>query len=249
MESGAVDNMLCGNVSAGGLDVDAVVGAGHALDLSVAHQVSAALAHLGGVRLRHLLEVDDSGVGRPDGLNSGGVRLKLSQSLRPDQFQTESAVGSASTIQFLQTRNLGVVDSDNQLAAHFVLDAPLVAKLAKDAIAFGAEIGLLRAGGVVDARVDDSAVVTGLVLGDLGLLLDNHNLLVGVLLSETHGRSQTDDASADDADVIVTRVHVSLFFRQSVVAVIKNDQAVLRRILPLVDKKIIIQADLDSMIR
>ncbi len=85
----------------------------------------------------------------------------------------------------------------------------------------------------------------------MGLIL---NLLVGVLLSETHGRSQTDDASADDADVIVTRVHVSLFFRQSivgwsVVAVIKNDQAVLRRILPLVDKEVIIQADLDSKVR
>jgi hypothetical protein len=102
--------------------------------------------------------------------------------------------------------------------------------------------------------VDDSAVVTGLVLGNLGFLLDNHNLLVGVLLSETHGRSQTDDASADDADVIVTRVHVSLFFRQSVVgwsvvAVIKNDQAILGWILPLVNKAVIIQADLDSTIR
>ena len=98
-----------------------------------------------------------------------------------------------------------LVGGDDHLAAHLVVDAALVAVLAELEVAGVAEAGLLGAGSVVDARVDDAAVVTGLVLGDLALFLQDDEPAVGVFARERHRRGEADDASADDGDVVLDR--------------------------------------------
>ena len=74
--------------------------------------------------------------------------------------------------------------------------------------AFDAELRLERAGLVVDAGVDDAAVVAGLVGGELGLLLaDDERTATGALQQRPRGR-QADDAAADDRDVVCHRTRI-----------------------------------------
>ena len=62
-------------------------------------------------------------------------------------------------------------------------------------------------GGVVDSSVYDAGVVSRLVLGDDGLLLDDDYFLVGMFLGNPHRGSQSDYAAANDGDVVVSGVH------------------------------------------
>ena len=76
-------------------------------------------------------------------LDSGDVRLVLSELFRPDDRQPLCAVGGTPSIQLLKDWHFGLVDRDYQLAAHLVLDAALVAELPQQSAAGGAEVGLL----------------------------------------------------------------------------------------------------------
>ena len=132
------------------------------------------------------------------------MRLVFVEFLGADEFEALSAVGRSAAVEFLESGDFGLVDGDDDLAAHLVLDAALVAELPQKPAAGGAEVGLLRTGSVVDARVYDAGVVACLVLGDDGLLLDDDDLLVGMLLGDPHRGGESDDAAADDGDVVVS---------------------------------------------
>ena len=131
LQSGTVDDVPRGNLSARGLHVHLPVAPRNAVNSSVEEQVAAVLAELGGIRLRHLLEVDYARVGREDRLNPGRIRLKFGKPLFADHLQAFCAIGGASLVQVLQARHFVVVDSDDDLAAHLVLDVALVAELAQ----------------------------------------------------------------------------------------------------------------------
>ena len=77
----------------------------------------------------------------------------------------------------------------------------LGAVLAGRRSALAAEAGLEAAGRVVDAGVDDAAVVPGLVPGDLGLLLDDEDVRARSPAQDLVCRRETDDPAADDDDV------------------------------------------------
>ena len=98
------------------------------MDLGVQNQVAAVLAHLDGVGFGHLGEVYDARVGRPYRLDPGDVRLVLPEFLRADEFEALRAVGAPAPVEFLESGDLGLVDGDDNLAAHFVFDAMLVAE-------------------------------------------------------------------------------------------------------------------------
>ena len=60
-------------------------------------------------------------------------------------------------------------------------------------------VGLQAAGFVVDAGVDDAAVVPGLVSADAVLGLDDDDRRVGVVAQQAVCRRESDDARADNA--------------------------------------------------
>ena len=105
-------------------------------------------------------------------------------------------------MQLFEAWYLGVVGGDDHLAAHIVGYPALVAVGPEHGAAGGAEVGLLGAGGVVDAGVDYAAVVSSLVGGDLRLLLQHDGTLPGKVQDELPRRRKADYAAADDRYVV-----------------------------------------------
>ena len=95
------------------------------------------------------------------------------------------------------------VDRDHELAADLVGDAPLPAVLDHRHPAGRAQPGLLRAGLVVDAGVDDAGVAPGLVPGDPVLLVEHDDGQRRLGLAQRPGGRQPDDARADDDGLVV----------------------------------------------
>src|SRR5581483_1012720 len=91
------------------------------------------------------------------------------------------------------------VGGDDELAAPLVRDAVLGAEPVHPLAAVGAVAGLGRPGLVVQAGVDDAAVVAGLVAGEFALGLDHRDGGPGP--GQRHPGRQPDDPAADDQHV------------------------------------------------
>ena len=101
------------------------------------------------------------------------------------------------------------VGGDDELAALLVGDVVVVTETNRFAHAAPAEIGFQAARLVVDAGVNDAAVVPGLVEGQRSLFFQQYNALVRLALSQLPGCRQPHDAAAYDHVV----VHSMLFHR------------------------------------
>ena len=100
----------------------------------------------------------------------------------------------------LEARELVGLRCDHDLSADFVGDVVGLAELDHLADAADGEVGSERTGFVVEAAVDDSAVVAALVTGDGGLLFEDGDVDAGELLLKSPGGGESDDASADDGN-------------------------------------------------
>src|SRR5689334_8158339 len=107
------------------------------------------------------------------------MRFDLPDFLRLHHSDALAAVFVRPAAEFGQARQLLLVRGNDQLAAEAVGDLLLVAIPDQFGPAGDAEAGLERARLVVDAGVDDAAVVAGLVLPDLRLLLQHHQARAG----------------------------------------------------------------------
>lgn len=112
------------------------------------------------------------------------------------------AVGPAAALEFVEGRQLALIQCHNDLAAALERDAVLLAESSQRLAADGAIARLGGAGLVVEARVDDAAVVPGLMLGEgpFGLEEQKRNAKV---FGERQRRCQPDDAAANDGDVAI----------------------------------------------
>ena len=90
---------------------------------------------------------------------------------------------------------------DDQLAGMPDRDPLILGEPLELDLAFAAERRLERARGVVDAGVDDAAVVARLVAGELGLLLDDGEPELRSPAQQPIGGGQSDDSAADHDDV------------------------------------------------
>ena len=207
LQSGAVDYVPRPNFPARSFQVELPVPPRYAVNRRVREQIAAVFAELDGIRLRYPLKVDYAGVGRKDCLHARGVRLKLGEPLRPDHLQPLRAVGRPALKQIVQTRNFFVVSGDDYLAAHLILDPALIAKLAQQPAARGAEIRLLRTRRIVYARVDDAAVMPRLMLRHFAVLLQRNNLEARVFLRQPHSRRKPDYPRPNHRDVIPLKTH------------------------------------------
>jgi len=130
-----------------------------------------------------------------DGPDPAGVQ-------EPEPFQ---AVADASPVDLLQGRQLLFGRRDDDLPADLEGDAVAPAEIDEQAVAVPAVPGFQASGPVIDAAVDDPAVVPGLMGGDAAFLFDDHDPERGIPGLYPQGSSQTDDPGADDDDV---RFHV-----------------------------------------
>ena len=158
-------------------------------------------AQLVGQSLADLLVVGDARFRHVDGGDSvQHVRFQLQQALAADQFALH-AVGLAAGQQVIHRPQFALVGGDDDLADALERDALALAKLLHHLLAGAAVDGLEGVGLVVDAGVQHAGVAPRLVIGQRRLLLQQGDVFLGVALAKGVGRSQADDATADDENV------------------------------------------------
>ena len=111
------------------------------------------------------------------------------------------AVLQTTLVETAEALQLGFIHGDDELAADFVGDAVVAAEGGHFLDAGDGEAGLQGAGLVIEAGVEDAAVVAGLVKANAGFFFENDNLTAGKTGGELEGGGQADDAAADDDEV------------------------------------------------
>jgi hypothetical protein len=134
-------------------------------------------------------------------MSSAYARATLPQPLRADQLQAGNAVGGAAAMQLLESWQLVLGRRDDDLAAALVRDAAFVAVRRQRRRALHAQACLQRSGGVVDARMDDAAVATGLMPRDLRLLVEHDEPQPWMAPHQGARHCETENARPDDGDV------------------------------------------------
>src|SRR5205823_709784 len=115
-----------------------------------------------------------------------------------DPAQARHAVGAPAPLELVEALELGAVGRDDHLPAALGDDAAPLAILIQVGGPFDAQARLQRAGHVVDAGVDHTRVVPGLVGPELSLALEHADRSVRPAREQLAGDRQAQDAPADD---------------------------------------------------
>jgi hypothetical protein len=164
--------------------------------------VGAGFAGVLGVVARDHSPVDDAGDGGEDRPQPAAIRFAFLDLLRIEQLEVVDAVLPPTLVKLLEANELGLFGRDDQLADHLIRDGLGVAVGPRQRVTLDTQPRLERPRLIVDARMDDAAVVPGLMLVVLGLFFDVRKLEARVAVQELAGRRQPHDAAADDGDVI-----------------------------------------------
>ena len=170
-------------------------------DLPTGEDPAAALLDPGGKREGEASEVHDPGLRDPQGPKAVDVRLDLPDPFRPDLLDTLQAVRLATLPQRRQAWQLGLLQRDHQLPRALPRHVVLVREPFRCRLSFPAQPCLQRPGPVVEARVEDAAVVPRLVGRELGLLLEHGQADPGRPFQQCQRRGEPDDPAAHDRDV------------------------------------------------
>jgi hypothetical protein len=172
----------------------------HRRHLRAQHDTTARRPHVLGETRRDSAVVRDGRRRRVQAGDTCGVRLERAQLGPVDPAQTRNSVGAGAALQLPQTIKLPFVDRDDQLPALLEREISLSAIGAQKFEPASTELGLERPGRVVDAGVNDAAVVTSLMQGDVALLLEHGDLRVGAQLCHAAGYGETDDPGANHTE-------------------------------------------------
>jgi hypothetical protein len=149
-------------------------------------------------------EVDDPRLGRVQRGQAGRLGLDLAQLGRAEAAQPRDAVRRRPALELVEPGQVLLAHRDHDLPARLGRDAVGVAVRVQRVRPLAAEPRLQRAGRVVDALVDDAAVVGGLVRAEPRLALEHEH--PPPAQRELARRRQPHDAATDDRDVRA-RVH------------------------------------------
>src|SRR6476646_2403856 len=103
--------------------------------------------------------VDDAFFRHPDGCDARYVRLNLSHLLDPQHLEAHQSILLAAIEKIVKPRKFLLFGSYNQLSAYLVVNGVLAAELNHLPDAAYGETRFRRAGLVIDARVQNAAVV------------------------------------------------------------------------------------------
>ena len=145
--------------------------------------------------------IDDSGLGHPQPLDPGAVGFDLADFVGGEGTQAIEAVGDAAATEFLESRQFKGVGGDDNFATNLVRDGFGTAEVEELLITGSAVGGFETSGFVVEAGVDDAAVVSGLMAGRGGFLFDEDEPGSGSGLEQFECGGEADDATADDEDI------------------------------------------------
>jgi hypothetical protein len=146
-------------------------------------------------------EVGDAGRRGVERRDAACVGLDLGDPGRVDAPQPGDAVRPRAPLDLLERRELALLGRDDQLAAALDANPVPLAERVQERRAADAEARLQRARRVVDPRVDDAAVVAGLVRGDARLPLEEDEPRLRPPQQQLARDGEPEDAAADDGDV------------------------------------------------
>ncbi len=149
--------------------------------------------------------VDDALLRHAERGDAAHVRLDLAHGLRLQPLQARQAIGCAALRQRLEPRNFAFVRRHHQLAADLVRHAVFLAESYHLADAFHRQPRFERPRLVIQAAMQHTAVVPGLMLPQGGLLFEHRNARAGNTFREPQCRREPHNAAADDDDP--PRVH------------------------------------------
>ncbi len=147
-----------------------------------------------------VLVVDDTFFGDAEGEEASGMGFYFADLFGWEEAEAAEAVLLAAVVEVVETREFGGVGGDDKFAADFVADRVFLAEGEHLPDAVNGEAGFVGAGLVVEAGVEDSGIVAGLVAADGGLLFEDGDLGVGEAVLESEGGGEADDAAANDGD-------------------------------------------------
>ncbi len=173
MQSGARYYVRRLDFARGGLQDHPAWSLGNRIDAVAGEHVTAGRLDVVGIRAHDPRVVHNARVGRKQRLDPDAMRLDLSEAFWADHFQAVDTVGLTTLEQPFQPRELALVAGDDDLAAAVSRDALLLAIGVQLALALHAQASLERPRRVIDARVQDTAVVPGLVLTHARLLVEH----------------------------------------------------------------------------
>jgi hypothetical protein len=112
-----------------------------------------------------------------------------------EDLETFEAILAAALIEVHEAGDLFFVSGDDEFAAYLMGDGVLAAEIDHLADAGDGESGLEGARLIVEAAVEDAAVVAGLMAADGGLLFEQGNARIGTALEQAPGSGKADDTS------------------------------------------------------
>jgi len=146
-------------------------------------------------------EIYDSGLPDQEGPGRGNRGFKFVQFLGLQYYRIQT-IFTASCKKRVHSFQFSAVCGDQQFAGAFTGHTEFLTKLVRGARTFLAKSGFEAAGFVINARVNDSAIVTCLVKGRSFLLLKNKNFGVAQCFLQLPGGGQADDSGANDDEVV-----------------------------------------------
>lgn len=144
--------------------------------------------------------VNDAFFGDVDSCKAVAVGFNFTDLLGGEPAEAFESVGLAAVEEVLESGDFVLCSSDDDFAADFVGDLVLLAEGGHLADAFNGEAGFEGAGFVVEACVEDAAIVGALVGTRLGLFLEDCDLGGGEAAEERVGGGDANDARADDGE-------------------------------------------------
>ncbi len=130
------------------------------------------------------------------------MRFQLAQFVGADDPNAGHTVGECPLLDVVQPCALDLVEGDEHLSARDPADAAFLAELFEQADAPAAEQRLVRTRLVIEPRVHDAAVASGLVRSEPVLLLEQRDVCIGLTAQNFAGHGNAEDAATDDSDSV-----------------------------------------------
>ena len=204
-EAGAVDEVAGFEFSSGGFEDPAAEVVVDGCDAGVFLEGAAEAFDLADESVADGLIIDDAFLRDAEGGEAGGVGFDFAELGGVEPLEAFEAVLLAADFEVTQALEFGFVGSDDDLAADVVGDGVLAAEFGHEPDSADGEAGFQRAGFVVEAAVEDTAVVRALVAAGGVFFFKDANGCTGLADEQFTGCGQADDTATDDDEVVFFR--------------------------------------------
>ena len=157
-------------------------------------------------RVADRLVIDDPFLRNAQGCEAGGVGFDFSELGGAEPLEAFEAVLLAACFQFAEAGDFGFVGGDDDLPADVVGDGVLAAEFGHEPDSTDCELGLQRTGLVIEAAVEDAAVVRALVAAGSVFFFKDADRRAWFAEQQLAGDCEAHNTAADDKMVVFFQI-------------------------------------------